>query len=103
MTDTHTPNTGVGAATSDHPTQPLSHSVSSASSPVSEAPSAKKTARPVSPIRKITSELDATVRRIEANKLQIKKLAKLIESDVKKMDDLMQKLVAERNAKIKGG
>lgn len=50
------------------------------------------TRKPISELRKLTSQLDTVVARIETNKSKIAKIQKSVNADIKIVDDLMKKI-----------
>lgn len=62
---------------------------------VTQTPSqqvAKKTQREVSPLRKLTSQLDKQVKKVEAKKIQIEKLQKSLLDDQTELQNLLKKI-----------
>lgn len=53
---------------------------------------AKKTSREVSPLRKLTTQLDKQVKKVEAKKLQIAKLQKSLQEDQAELQNLLKKI-----------
>lgn len=62
---------------------------------VTQTPSqqvAKKTQREVSPLRKLTTQLDKQVKKVEAKKIQIEKLQKSLLDDQTELQNLLKKI-----------
>ncbi len=62
---------------------------------VTQTPSqqvAKKTQREVSPLRKLTTQLDKQVKKVEAKKMQIEKLQKSLLDDQTELQNLLKKI-----------
>lgn len=62
---------------------------------VTQTPSqqvAKKTQREVSPLRKLTTQLDKQVKKVEAKKVQIEKLQKSLLDDQAELQNLLKKI-----------
>ena len=62
---------------------------------VTQTPSqqvAKRTQREVSPLRKLTTQLDKQVKKVEAKKIQIEKLQKSLLDDQTELQNLLKKI-----------